>query len=67
MLRQCQVNYFRGADTANYSGWSLIAMMAGLIMEPVEGETRPKTSTAVSTKWKAVDEEAEMDDSGLWE
>jgi hypothetical protein len=42
-------------------------MMAGLIMEPVEGETRPKTSTAVSTKWKAVDEEAEMDDSGLWE
>jgi hypothetical protein len=59
---------FRGGDTADYAGWTLTVVMAGLIMEPVAGETRPRNGIkALSTKKKTVESMAEVDDSGLWE
>jgi hypothetical protein len=46
---------FRGNDSADYAGWTLTAIIAGLIMEPVAGETIPGTLTkGASTMHKKV-------------
>lgn len=60
---------FRGGDSAGYAGWTLTVVMAGLIMEPVAGETRPQNGIkAMSKKKKEGDSIVEVDDdSGLWE
>jgi hypothetical protein len=59
---------FRGNDSADYAGWTLTAIIAGLIMEPVAGETMPGTLTkGASTMHKKVIASTAVEDSGLWE